>query len=75
MRVGEPECVIVETLHVESAFVHQPVVGRTRQDEVVERGLPAVGPVPDVMAVQPMGGGATGEAAPAVAARQCTAYG
>ena len=45
VRVGEPERAVVEALHVESALVHQPVMGRTQQDEVVERGLPAVGPV------------------------------
>ena len=58
VRIGEPERSVIEALHVESALVHQPMVGRTQKDEVVERGLPAVGPVLDVMAVEPMGGGA-----------------
>ena len=70
----EPERAVIESPHVESALVHQPVMGRAQQDEVVERGLPAVGPVLDVMAVEPMGGGAAGEAAPAVAARERAAH-
>ena len=50
------------------------MVGRAQQDEVVEGGLPAVGPVPYVMAVQAMGGGAAGEAASTVAACKRTAH-
>ena len=72
--VGEPERAVVEALHVEPALVHQPVVGRAEQDEVVERRLPALGPVLDVMAVQPVSGGAAGEAASAVAARERAAH-
>ena len=74
MWIGEPERAVVEALYVESAFVHQPVMSRTQQGEVVERGLPAVGPVLDVMAVQAMGGGAAGKAAAAVAVRERTSY-
>ena len=70
MRVGEPERTVVEPLHVEPALVHQPVMGRAQQDQVVEGGLPAVGPVPHVMAVEPMGGGAAGKSASAVADRE-----
>ena len=44
--VGEPERAVVEALHVESALVHEPMVGRAEQHEVVERGLATVGPVP-----------------------------
>ena len=73
--VGEPERAVVETLHVESALVHQPVMGRAEQNEVVEGGLAALGPVPDVVTVQALGGGAAGEAAAAVAVREYTAYG
>ena len=51
--VGEPERAVVEALDVEAALVHQPMVGRAEQDEVVERGFPAPDPVPDVVAVQP----------------------
>ena len=50
-------------------------MGRTEQHEVVERGLPALGPVLNVMAVQAVGSGAAGEAAPLVAARERSAYG
>ena len=42
------------------------------QDEVVERGLPALGPVFDVMTVEAVRGRAAGEAAPAVSVRECT---
>ena len=65
VRVGESEHAVVEALHIESALVHQPVMGRTQKDEVAERGLAAVGPVLDVVAVEPVGRGAAGEAAPA----------
>ena len=58
---------------VEPALVHEPVVGRTEQHEVVERDLATLGPVPDVVAVQAPGGGAAGEAAAAVAVRECAA--
>ena len=54
VRVFEPERTVIEALHVESALVHQPVMRRAQQDEVVEGGLAAVGPVPDVMAVEPV---------------------
>ena len=73
--VGEPERAVVEALHTEPALVHQSMVSRAEQHEVVERGLAALGPVLDVMAMQPLGGGAAGEAAPLVAARERTAYG
>ena len=74
VRIGEPERAVIKALHVEPAFVHQPVMGRTKEDEIVQRGLAAVGPVLDVMAVEPVGGGAAGEAAPAVAVRERAAY-
>ena len=74
VRIGEPERAVIEALHVEPAFVHQPVMGRAQQDEVVEGGLPAVGPVRDVMAVQAMGGGAAGKAASAVSVRERASY-
>ena len=61
--VGESKRAIVEALYVEPALVHQPVMRRTQEDEVVERGFTAIGPVLDVMAVPAMGGGAAGEAA------------
>ena len=73
-RTGEPERAVVEALNVESALVHQPVMGRAQQDEVVEGGLPAVGPVLDVMAVEPMGDGAARKSASAVAARERAAH-
>ena len=75
VRVDEPERTVTEALHVESTLVHQPMMGRAEQDEVVERGLPAIGPVLDVMAVEPVGGGAARKAASAVTACKCTAYG
>ena len=50
-------------------------MGRAEQDEVVERGLAALGPVLDVMAVQAVGCGAAGEVASAVTARERAAYG
>ena len=74
VRVGEPERAVVAALHVEPALVHQPVMGRAEQDEVVERGLPALGPVPDVVAMEPVDGGTAGEAPPAVAARERPAH-
>ena len=73
MGTGEPERAAVETLHVESAVVHQTVMGRAEQDEVVEGGLATVGPVPDMLAVEALGGGATGEATSAVAVRRFVA--
>ena len=36
VRVGEPERAVVEALDVEPALVHQPVMSRTQEDEVVE---------------------------------------
>ena len=51
--VVETESAVVEVPSVEPALVHQPVVGRTQQDEVPEGSLPAVGPAPHVVAVQP----------------------
>ena len=72
--VGEPERAVVEALDVEPALVHEPVVGRAEQNEIVERGLTALGPMPNVMAVQALGGGTAGEAAPAVAVRECAAH-
>ena len=36
VRVGEPERAVIEAPHVESTLVHQPVMGRTQEDEVVE---------------------------------------
>ena len=44
---------------------------RTRLSSEVS---PPIGPVPDVMAVEPVSGGAAGEAAPAVAARERAAH-
>ena len=49
-------------------------MGRAEQDEVVEGGLAAVGPVPDVVAVEALGGGTAGEAASAIAVRERAAY-
>ena len=71
---GEPERAVVEALHIEAAFLHEAVVGRAEQGEDVEGGLAALGPVPDMVAVETLGGGVAGEAASAVAVRECAAY-
>ena len=70
VRGGEPERPVVEALHIEPSLVHQPVVGRAEHHEVVERSLPALRPMFDVMPVQPVDGGTAGEAAAAVAVEQ-----
>ena len=53
--------------HVETGFVHQPVVAAAERYEVVELGFAAVCPVFDVVAFDEAGGGAARKAAAAVA--------
>ena len=74
--LGRDESVrpVIEPMHVEAPLVHQPVVERAEQKQVVERGVAAPGPVPHVMSVKPVGGGAPGEAASAVADEQRAAH-
>ena len=56
VRIGEPERAIVEAPHVESALVHQPVMGRTKEDEVVERQqFPLARPVVTHGGLEPLG--------------------
>jgi hypothetical protein len=50
-----------------AAFVHQSVVKRAQQDEVVAVGGPSVDPVPYVVDVTPPGAVAARESAAAVA--------
>ena len=47
----------------EAALVHERMVSRAKQEQVVERGLTAVGPVLDVVAVEEAPVPAAGEAA------------
>ena len=58
-----------------AAFVDQAVVMAAQQDEVVEAGLAAVGPVVDMVGVDEAAGRAAGEAAARVAALERAAQG
>jgi len=59
------------TGHLETAFVYEPVVGRAKEDQVIPAGLAPVGPVFDVVCIDPALVIAPGEAAPTVASHQC----
>ena len=73
VRVGEAQRPVVEAPYIEAALVYQAVVHRAQQQEVVERGLSALGPVVHVVPVQAMGGRAAGESAASIAAQECAA--
>ena len=74
LGVGEPERAVVVALDVVSALVHETMVRRAEQDEIVKRGLSTLGPVSEVVAVQTLGGRAAGETASAVSVRERAAY-
>ena len=66
VRVGEAQRPVVEAPYIEAALLYQAVVHRAQQQEVVERGLSALGPVVHVVPVQAMGGRAAGESAASI---------
>ena len=57
-------------MHAEAAFVHEPMMGRAEDHQIVQRRLAAFRPMPDVVRVQIPFMMATGERAAAVAREQ-----
>jgi hypothetical protein len=62
------------TTQVESPFVQQSVVERADESQVMQRGLPTVGPVPDMVTVDETLVRAAWKLTPAVARPQCAPY-
>jgi len=76
---AEPDAVVGAPLDAEPAFVHQPVVMTAEQYEIVDRGVAAIRPVPDVMRIDETAMAATRKPTSAVARlqgpAQCRRYG
>ena len=73
--IGEGQLAVGEPLQGKAALVDQPVVGRTKQGQVLRGGGAAVGPMLNVMGVDEEVVGAARKAAAAVAPPQSQAQG
>src|SRR5581483_149748 len=70
MRVPKDDFLVRQSLHRERPFVHQTMVATTEQHEVVEARLAAVGPMDDVVRIDPLVVVTTREATTSVALAQ-----
>ena len=75
MRRGKHGLAADVQFKVIASLVHQPMMVTAQQEQVVEPGLAAVGPVADVVRIDMMAGRAAGKAAAAVAPVECAADG
>jgi hypothetical protein len=62
----ELETLRADAPHIKAAFVNRPVVPGAQQDEVLEDGRPALGPVDDMVGMDEAAAAAAREAAAAV---------
>jgi hypothetical protein len=70
----EHECLVFAFRETKAPFVKQPVMVAAQLHEVIQAGLPTVGPVPDVVGIHITVLAAPGKATPAVAGIQRTLH-
>ena len=75
IRIREPDTPIRLYLHTEAAFMHQPMVPPAEQNQILDPGLTAIGPVPDVVGIDKLVAATARETAAPIPSFQGTPYG
>ena len=75
IRISEPDTPIRLYLHTETAFMHQPMVPPAEQNEIIDAGFTAIGPVPDVVGIDKLIACTARETAAPIPSFQGTPYG
>ena len=70
-RLSEVKFAVVADFQAESSFMHQPMMVATQLHEVLDVGLPAIGPMRDMVSIDKAGMGAPRETATTIAVFQC----
>ena len=73
IRPAKTDAVVIDPLNAEPVFVNQSMVMTAEQNKIVDRGVAAIRPVPDVMRIDETVMAAARKSAAAVARLQCTA--